>query len=70
MCTYSMSMDWIIKQPKEVWIQPFWPPAVEDLLKRSKQYDAENGEPDCELESKREVLRKIAKEMGVEITFP
>jgi len=69
MCTYSMAMDWGVAQPKEVWIQPYWPAQFEDLLKRAKKYDADNGEPDCELESKKEVLRKIADEMGVKINF-
>lgn len=43
-----------------------------DLLKRAKEYDKRNNEPDCELEEKKEKIRKLAKELGYEgeIEFP
>ncbi len=37
------------------------------LLKRAKEYDERNHEPDCEIEEKMELLRKIAKAVGVDI---
>jgi hypothetical protein len=43
---------------------------LEELIRKGKVFDAETGQPDCELESKKESLRKIAQELGVEITFP
>lgn len=43
---------------------------VEDLKKllaRAKEYDAKNGEPDCEIDSKMAVLRKVAEAVGVDL---
>ena len=37
------------------------------LLERARKYDAEHNEPDCELEEKRQLLLKLAKELGVEL---
>lgn len=37
------------------------------LLKRAKKYDADNHEPDCELEEKMVVLRSVAKLVGVNL---
>lgn len=39
------------------------------LLERAREYDRKNGEPDCELEEKRQKLRELAKQLGVEIAF-
>lgn len=39
------------------------------LLERAREYDRKHHEPDCELESKRQRLRDLAKELGVEIEF-
>jgi hypothetical protein len=44
--------------------------ALEELLKKAKQYDDEHGEPNCELDEKVETLKKLAKQLGVEINFP
>lgn len=37
------------------------------LLARAKEYDARNGEPDCEIEEKMDVLRRVAKLVGVDL---
>lgn len=37
------------------------------LLKRAKKYDEDNGEPDCEIEDKMALLRKVAKAVGVDL---
>lgn len=37
------------------------------LLKRAKEYDERNNEPDCEMEEKMDLLRKVAKLVGVNI---
>lgn len=37
------------------------------LLERAKEYDAKNGEPDCEMEEKVELIRKVAKLVGVDL---
>jgi len=39
------------------------------LLERAREYDKRNSEPDCELESKKATLKKIAEHFGVEINF-
>ena len=39
------------------------------LLERARKYDKEHHEPNCELESKKEKLKKLAKELGVDISF-
>lgn len=39
------------------------------LLERAREYDRRHNEPDCELEEKRQKLRDLAKELGVEIDF-
>jgi hypothetical protein len=41
-----------------------------DLLKMAKKIDKATDQPDCELESKKELLRKIAKELGIEVELP
>lgn len=70
MCTVSMIMDFGREQPREVWIQPTWPPMFEELLRKAKKYDELTGQPDCELDEKRQALKKIADSMGIEIEFP
>lgn len=40
------------------------------LLERAREYDRKNNEPDCELESKRQLLRDMAKALGIgELNF-
>lgn len=39
------------------------------LMKDAKEYDTKNGEPDCELGDKKEMLRKMAKALGVKVKF-
>lgn len=39
------------------------------LLERAREYDRKNNQPDCEMEEKRERVKKLAKELGVEIDF-
>lgn len=40
------------------------------LLERAKEYDRRTGQPECELEEKKETLRKLARQLGVEIELP
>lgn len=53
--------------------QPLIPQADIDefyrLLERAREYDRKHNEPECELEEKKETLRKLAKQLGVEIKF-
>jgi hypothetical protein len=40
---------------------------MKELLKRAKEYDERNGEPDCEMDEKMDVLRRVAKMVGVDL---
>jgi hypothetical protein len=40
-----------------------------ELLERAREYDRRNNEPECEMAEKREAILKIAKQLGVEISF-
>ena len=40
---------------------------MKELLKRAIKYDKDNGEPECEIEEKMEILRKIAQLVGVNL---
>lgn len=40
---------------------------MKELLKRAKKYDEDNNEPACEVEEKMEVLRKVARLVGVNL---
>lgn len=39
------------------------------LLDRAREYDRQHGQPDCGLDEKRQRLKDLAKELGVEIEF-
>lgn len=40
---------------------------MKELLKRAKKYDEDNGEPECEMDEKMDLLRKVAKMVGVDL---
>ncbi|MCI0563752.1 MAG: hypothetical protein MN733_35205 [Nitrososphaera sp.] len=64
---YTFTIDLALEQWKADVIRRL--DEMEKLIKAAKEYDTRNGEPDCELDSKREALKKIASEMGIEISF-
>ena len=82
MCTVSMVMDWGKDQfPgwKEQFILQHNPDyeglrrrveELEKLLRKAAKYDEDNGEPNCELESKKRALQAMADELGIKIEFP
>lgn len=37
------------------------------LLKRAKAYDEKNGEPNCEMDEKMAILRKVADMVGIKL---
>lgn len=39
------------------------------LLDRAREYDRKTGQPDCELESKRQRVRELAERLGVKVDF-
>ncbi len=40
---------------------------MKELLKRAKDYDIRNNEPDCEIEEKMEFLKKVAALVGINL---
>ena len=40
---------------------------VRELLIKAKAYDEANGEPDCELDAKVDILRRVAELVGVSL---
>ena len=40
-----------------------------DLLRKAREYDKKNHEPDCESEEKKKKLQALADELGVKITI-
>ena len=39
------------------------------LLAKAKEYDEKTGQPDCELEEKKQKLIELAKDLGVDLIF-
>ena len=81
MCIVSMIMDhysdkwrqYQIPGPSFIIEQPQITKAELDefrqLLERAREYDRKHNQPDCELEEKRQRVKDLAKELGVEIEF-
>jgi hypothetical protein len=42
---------------------------LERLLEKAKKYDKEHNQPDCEMEEKKELLRKLAEKLGINLDF-
>lgn len=40
---------------------------MKELLIRAKKYDEANNEPECEIDEKMEILRKVAKLVGISL---
>lgn len=83
MCVVSMIMDhyddsWYKKYyiPTAPYLPVTTPqiPQIEidefkKLLERAREYDKKHDQPNCELESKRQKLLEMARDLGVEINF-
>jgi hypothetical protein len=39
------------------------------LYERAKEYDRRTGQPDCELEQKRKLIKELAERLGVDVSF-
>lgn len=51
---------------------PVSPAEIEEfrrLLERAREYDKRHNEPDCELEEKRQKVRELAKQLGIDVSF-
>lgn len=82
MCTVSMIMDhyrekwepYLPYQPNP-WVPNPPVPTHEEveefrrLLDRARDYDRRHNEPNCELAEKRRVLKEIADQLGIDISF-
>lgn len=44
-------------------------PDFEELVRKAKEYDKLNNQPDCELDSKKQKVKKLADKLGVKIDF-
>lgn len=79
MCVYSMMADhyidkWRPGQPLPIWDPPQTVPGptkeqmekLIKLLEAAKEMDKAAGEPDCELEDKKRILRELAEKLGVD----
>lgn len=82
---YDKWKDLVPNQPT-VWPPDQFPPAYptypqvlpgqaeldefRELLRKAREYDKKNNQPDCELEEKKEALQKIADALGIPIRFP
>lgn len=42
--------------------------ALRELLKAAKKYDAATGQPDCEMDEKVALLKRIAEAVGIDLT--
>lgn len=40
---------------------------MKELLRRAKEYDERNGEPECEIDEKMALLRRVASAVGVDL---
>lgn len=84
MCVVSMIVDHYTNKWTEKWheqqstlepiplVSPITQEEVDEfrrLLQRAREYDKRTGQPDCELDEKRHVLKKLAEQLGVEIEF-
>jgi len=84
MCTVSMIGDHFgekFRRPEYFWLTNVTHPSQQEfdalkreveemkaLLKRAKLYDEANGEPDCEMDEKVALLKRIAEVVGVDLT--
>ncbi len=79
MCVVSMISDhyfdkWSPRQSGTVTTFPDLPTQKEidefrELLRKAREYDKANNQPDCELQSKKDRLLKLAEELGIKIDF-
>lgn len=83
MCSVSMIMDHKYDEWMRRYETPIFPtiqPQVElptqeevdefrRLLERARQYDREHNQPDCELDEKRQKIRDLAEQLGVNVEF-
>ena len=40
-----------------------------ELLDRAREYDRKHHEPDCGIEEKRQKIRELARQLGIDVSF-
>lgn len=58
--------------PPVVYVPPISQGEIDEfrkLLERAREYDRKHNQPDCELDEKRQTIKKIAEQLGVEVAF-
>lgn len=70
MCALSVIMSKGISSPPAYFGDSVWKTHFEKDMRLAKEHDKSIGQEDCELDEKRQALKKIADEMGVKIKFP
>ena len=84
MCMVSVVMDDFTRRQRDTWVQPFvqvpevtrlefdaLKAEVEELKKllaAAKEYDKNTGQPDCEMEDKVALIKRIADAVGVDLS--
>jgi hypothetical protein len=68
--TYVLNQENISKKEFDDFKREFL--EFKELVKRAIKYDADNNEPHCEVDSKVEIVRKVAAQLGVDMddVFP
>lgn len=75
MCAVSMIMDHYYDRWDKNKVTPPLTPTQKEieefyvLLERAREYDKKHNQPNCEIEEKKEKLRELSKELGIEIKF-
>ena len=76
MCVVSMITDHYLDKWKRNsdWAMPILPTQQEidefrRLLERAREYDRQHNQPDCGLEEKRAAVKKLADELGIDVSF-
>jgi hypothetical protein len=70
--TYPVSVPWPVVLPATAPVPLVSPEEVAEfrrLLERAREYDRRNNEPDCELAEKRERVKDLARQLGIDVSF-
>lgn len=72
MCVVSMIYDhfsdkWDNDRPRKPTLQEI--ADAEEIIRKAKEYDKKNNEPDCETQEKKDRLKRLAEEYGINIKF-
>lgn len=69
MCYVSMIIDAGLKWEPWKWQHPQTVPFFQRIYDEARRFDIETGQPECELEEKKQKVRKLAAELGLDVSF-